>query len=80
MGLWLVALLWNAISAPDEFTIPYECQESDGDDARDQIVWRLRVPAAVAGVNYAESFETLGLRQGRVVTPRRRSPWCPGAA
>ena len=42
---------------PVEFAIPYTCAASSAGASDDAILWRLRVAASVAGVDYADCFE-----------------------
>ncbi|HTP13606.1 MAG TPA: hypothetical protein VMM37_08240 [Bacteroidota bacterium] len=42
---------------PVRFAIPSDCEQTDGTNPRNAILWRLEVHAAVPGVDYRASFE-----------------------
>ena len=42
---------------PVLFQIPYDCLETNDDNPKDTIFWRLEISAKVPGVDYAASFE-----------------------
>jgi hypothetical protein len=54
---------------PVSFRIPADAQASDSSNARDQIVWRLRLSASVPGVDYESTFEVPVFRTSASAQP-----------
>jgi hypothetical protein len=44
-------------SIPVEFTIPIKCRQTNEDNPRNTILWRLTAEAAVPGVDFSKTFE-----------------------
>jgi len=44
-------------AVPVLFAIPFDAQQTDESDSRNQIVWRLRIKAKVPGVDYEAKFD-----------------------
>jgi hypothetical protein len=47
----------RGITIPVEFRVPYDSLETSSEDSDNQILWRLQVAAAVAGIDYGTQFE-----------------------
>jgi hypothetical protein len=62
----------RATAIPVAFRLPRDAKQSDSTEARDQIIWRLEVRAAVPGVDYDASFEVPVFR-----TPDSEIPLAP---
>jgi len=62
----------RATAIPVAFRLPRNVRQSDSTEARDQIIWRLEVRAAVPGVDYHASFDVPVFR-----TPESEIPLAP---